>query len=322
MSNLTNGKSKDVALVLASGGAKGYAHIGAIEALQARGYNIKSVTGCSMGSLVGGMFAAGKLQETKELMLSVDFYKYFRLLDLGFSKDGLLKGDKVMNLLREIAPGSQIETLPTPFRAVSTDITHGREVLFDHGDLFDAIRASISIPGVFKPMRIDGAEFIDGGVMDPIPLQFAPRAEGDILVAVDINAHPDPAYDNHSTSLAQRADTLLDTLEQKSDTIPQIANNPWARDMLTKVRGKAKEMASEAAVSANKAKSAVTHVLAQYTNLSLVALTDMALRITPPDIHVAIPINRFSTFDFANAAEIIEDGRQRMNAALDDYEKA
>lgn len=317
---MPNSKSKDVSLVLASGGAKGYAHIGAIEALQDRGYNIKSVVGCSMGSLVGGMFAAGKLQETKELMLKVDFKEYFRLLDLNFSWDGALKGDRVINMLREIAPNSQIENLPIPFRAVATDITHGRETLFESGDLFDAIRASISIPGVFRPMRIGDSEFIDGGVMDPIPLQYARRTEGDILVAIDINAHPDPAYDRH-TSLATKVETILDNVSERKDTIPPITNNPRINDLLNRALDKAKEMTAEAEESAVKAKSAITRVLAQYTNLSLVALTDMALRITPPDVHVAIPINRFSTFDFANAAEIIDDGRQRMDAALDAYEK-
>ncbi|MCQ7926318.1 patatin-like phospholipase family protein, partial [Salmonella enterica] len=230
-------KSKNVALVLASGGAKGYAHIGAIEALQDRGYNIKSVTGCSMGSLVGGMYAAGKLNEARDLMLSVDFKKYFSLLDLNFSlldlnicRTGLLKGEKIIELLREMAPDSQIGSLTTPFRAVATDITHARETLFTSGDLFDAIRASISIPGVFRPMRIGDSEFIDGGVMDPLPLSHAPRTHGDILVAVDINAHPDPAY--NKTSIPQKLTALFDTVSTKMDTVPQLQDNVWVQNLL------------------------------------------------------------------------------------------
>lgn len=309
---MKNRKSKNVSLVLASGGAKGYAHIGAIETLLSRGYNIKSVTGCSMGSLVGGMFAAGKLEETREMMLSVDFAKYFELLDFNlFNWDGVLKGDRIIALLRSIATESKIESLPIAFRAVATDITHGREAVFDRGDMFDAIRASISMPGVFKPMRIDDIEYIDGGVMNPLPLSHAIRSENDILVAIDINGHADSYGTGHTVS-----DSLLGNIATLRTHVPPR----WA-SMLDNVMDKAKDISREMEENATHKKSHITKILTRYTNLSIVALTDMALRITPPDIHVAIPHNLFSTFDFANASKIIDEGRKRMEAALDAYER-
>lgn len=309
-------RSKNVALVLASGGAKGYAHIGAIETLISRGYNIKSVTGCSMGSLVGGMYAAGKLKETREIMLSVDFAKYFALLDFNILNwDGLLKGDKVVEQLRAIAPGSRIENLAIPFRAIATDITHDRETVFESGDLIDAIRASISMPGVFKPMRIGGTEYIDGGVMDPLPLSHAIRSEDDLLVAVDVNAHTAPQC-ARPASLISKMEMLSGSVDSLRDTIP-----PLGRSILDAVMSKAKGIAEKADKNASHAKSTITKILSEYTQLSIVSLTDMALRITPPDIHVAIPHNQFSTFDFANAANIIEEGSRRMEAALNTYER-
>ena len=168
-------KKRRVALVLAGGGARGVAHIGAIEELERQGFEISAVAGTSMGALVGGVYASGYLEPFKEWMRALDKYKVFSLVDFALSTEGLVKGDRVMEAMKELVPDVQIERMPVPFAAVAADLLTGDEVVLDSGGLYDAIRASISIPSVFRPVN-------------PLPLNRVRREEGDLLVAVDVSA--------------------------------------------------------------------------------------------------------------------------------------
>lgn len=181
-------EKRRAALVLAGGGARGIAHIGAIEELYAAGYEVTAVAGTSMGALVGGMFASGHLSLFKEWLCGLDARKVFDLVDLAWSAEGLVKGDRVMGALRELVPDRPIERLPIPFTAVATDVMTGDEVVLDRGSLYDAIRASISIPSVFRPVRRDGRILVDGAAVNPMPLDRVLRTPGDSLVAVDVSA--------------------------------------------------------------------------------------------------------------------------------------
>lgn len=149
-------KKRRVALVLAGGGARGVAHIGAIEELERQGFEISAVAGTSMGALVGGVYASGYLEPFKEWMRALDKYKVFSLVDFALSTEGLVKGDRVMEAMKELVPDVQIERMPVPFAAVAADLLTGDEVVLDSGGLYDAIRASISIPSVFRPVHRDG----------------------------------------------------------------------------------------------------------------------------------------------------------------------
>ena len=179
--------NKNVALVLSSGGPRGFAYIGAIEALEEHGYIITSVAGTSMGSLVGGIYAAGKLAEFKEWIYSLDAWEVFSLMDLSIGKNHFVKGDKVIDAIMQIVPNINIEDLPIPYCAVATDLYTGREVLFDYGPLFRAIRASISIPSLFRPVKFGLTTLIDGAITNCLPLNRVRRTEGDLLVAFDVN---------------------------------------------------------------------------------------------------------------------------------------
>ncbi len=181
------GKQK-AALVLSMGGARGIAHIGAIEELLRRGFEITSIAGSSMGAMVGAMYASGKMEECKEWLYSWDKRKMWELADLTLSRDGLVKGDRFIKELKRLIPDMNIEDLPVPYVAMATDITRDREVRFDSGSLHEAIRASISIPMLFRPLRKDGMVLIDGGILNPLPLNHVHRTEGDWLIAVDVNA--------------------------------------------------------------------------------------------------------------------------------------
>ena len=170
---------KDVALVLSSGGPRGWAYIGAIEELTRRGYDITSIAGTSIGSLVGGIYAAGKLEDVKEWLFTLDAWKVFDLMDLSLSMNHLVKGDKVIGALKEIVPDVNIEDLRIPYRAVAADLYTGEEVVFDQGPLFDAIRASISIPSLFRPVKYGYRTLVDGGIVNTMPIDKVVRKEND-----------------------------------------------------------------------------------------------------------------------------------------------
>lgn len=183
---------KRVALVLSGGGARGIAHIGAIEELQARGYEITSVAGTSMGAMVGGALAAGKLEELKQEALSMKRMRVLGLIDLSLGLDHVVGGKKVMRLLRRVVGDLRIEDLRIPFCCCATDLTTGEERVFRSGPLCSAIRASISIPGLFKPEEIGGHALVDGSVHNTLPLDRVERHKGDILMAVNVSAAQDP----------------------------------------------------------------------------------------------------------------------------------
>ena len=187
MDNLMN--TKDVALALSSGGARGLAHIGAIEELESNGYHITSIAGCSMGALIGGVYAAGKLEEFREWMKTIDRKKMLELTDFSFSINHLVKGNRIIEAIMDFVPDIAIEELPIPYCAVATDLKAGREVVIDKGSLFEAIRASISLPSFYEPVQRDDMILIDGGVINPIPLNRVKRIAGDILVGVDVSGH-------------------------------------------------------------------------------------------------------------------------------------
>ena len=178
---------KKVALALSSGGPRGFAYIGAIEELLARGYEITSVAGASAGSLVGGVFAAGGLEAFKRWLFRLDPMKVVTLMDFSISRNHLVKGERVIDAIREQVPEINIEDLPIPFTAIATDLFTGEEVIFREGPLFEAIRASISIPSMFRPVRWKDRTLIDGGIANTFPLNRVQRTEGDILVGFNVN---------------------------------------------------------------------------------------------------------------------------------------
>jgi len=177
-----------VCLVLSSGGARGIAAIAVIEELEKRGYHISSITGSSIGAVVGGVYALGYMQEYKRWVQSFSKYDVYRLLDISISRQGLMRGERIFKKMSEFIPDQPIEQLPLKFRAVATDLGNKCEYVFDTGSLFHAMRASVSIPTVIPPLIHDGLTLIDGGVMNPLPINCAPRKEGELLVVVNMNA--------------------------------------------------------------------------------------------------------------------------------------
>ncbi len=177
-----------VALVLGCGGARATAHIGVIRELEKQGYEISSISGTSMGALVGGIYAAGKLDEYESWLRSLSKMDIFNLVDFTLSTNGIIKADKVLREIKKIIPDHKIEELPIKFAAVATDLKLRKEVVITEGSLFEAIRASISIPMVITPLRKNDTLFVDGGVLNPVPTNRVSRQKGDILIAVNVNS--------------------------------------------------------------------------------------------------------------------------------------
>lgn len=181
------GDRKTVALVLGSGGARGLAHVGVIETLVELGYRIDYISGCSMGALVGGAYAAGRLDAYREWAVSLERRDIVSLLDFAFGWQGLFKGEKVIGVLRELIGAQNIEDLAIGYTAVATDLYDQREVWLNRGPLFDAIRASIAIPSLLTPWRYQGRLLVDGGLLNPVPIAPALNHATDLIVAVNLN---------------------------------------------------------------------------------------------------------------------------------------
>ena len=284
----------NVALVLSSGGARGLAHIGAIEELEAQGYRIRSIVGCSMGAIVGGMYAAGKLTEYKEWMQTIDKKKILSLLDISFSLDHLVKGEKIIEAMKEIVPDVKIEDLPIPFKAVATDWEKGQEVVFSKGSLYEAIRASISMPLFFDPVKRGGTTFVDGGILNPLPLNISKDMPGDIVVAVNVSG-----TGNGESSKVQEEKTKTKT-ETKSKA-------QTALDFLS---------------SLLPDETDVNYFTMSHRMIRMMIQKNAALNIElyKPDILVNIPMDLFGPFEYDHVDKISAYGREKMREALKNIE--
>lgn len=324
--------NKNVALVLSSGGPRGFAYIGAIEALEEHGYTITSIAGTSIGSLVGGIYAAGKLAEFKEWLYSLNAWEVFSLMDLSIGKNHFVKGERIIEAIMEIVPNVKIEDLPIPYRAVATDLYTGREVVFDHGPLFRAIRASISIPSLFRPVKYGLTTLIDGAIVNCLPLNRVERTEGDLLVAFDVND-----VDEEEISLILHREheaRLMDKrfeLEVHEELLDVIHDFKHDTDMsLIKRLKHAGSRSIEVLKDVFNYRRAFNEddsldygenyydLLDRTFSLMNHKNTELMLELYKPDILVKMPFDSYGEIsDYAKAREISDRGYQLMCEALE-----
>ena len=283
-------KTKNLALALSSGGARGLAHIGAIEELEAQGYHISSIAGCSMGALIGGVYAAGKLNEFREWMKTIDRKKMLALIDFSLSLNHFVKGTRIIEAIMEFVPDVNIEDLPIPYCAVATDLKSGREVMFRKGSLFKAIRASISLPSFYEPVKRNDMILIDGGIINPLPLNRVKRQNGDMLVGVDVSGHDYKAQWDELQRL---------TAIQKSE-----------KSLKTKIL----DMLIPDNIEFN-----YYTVLSRASSLMIRQNSILMARLMNPDILIDIQMNRYGTFDFDKSERLIAIGRQKASQAIDKF---
>lgn len=283
-----------VSLVLGSGGARGLAHIGVIQWLEENDYKIESISGCSMGALIGGIYAAGKLDEFEHWVRAVTKRDVVSLLDISWDRSGLVKGDKIINTLVDLVGNELIENLPIRYTAIASDITNEKEIWINSGSLFDAIRASISLPLLFTPHERKGVELIDGGVLNPVPI--APTFSDDTQITIAVNLggtvqsnqvsndrQAAPAED--SPAFHEKINGYIKRLQQE---IGSIGNIDWGVFDI-----------------ANQAFDAMQGTIAR-----------QKLAAYPPDYTIEIARNACGTLEFDRADEMIALGYKRAQETL------
>ena len=291
---------KQVALVLGSGGARGLAHIGVIEELEERGYQINQIAGSSMGALVGGVYAANHLADFKKWICNLDKFGVYNLMDFTLTTQGFIKGDKVFNEIKKFVLAARIEDLRIPFSAVAVDL-HGQVThRFHEGDLFEAIRASVAIPSVLTPVFLDDKILVDGGVMNPLPLDMVKKQDNQVVVAVDLNG------------LGKYIPVGKTDTKRKKEL--EREENRW----MTKINKVFSEFFPQ---SEKKKKHNYFEILNLSFDLMQSQLTVGVVSNHKPDILISIPKSAADTFAFFKGEELVEYGRAMAAKALDDFEK-
>jgi len=292
----TKSEGRTVSLVLGSGGARGLAHIGVIKYLEENNFQIKSISGCSIGSLIGGVYAAGKLDELEKWMRSIDKLDMASLLDLSWGNGGVFKGDKIIDTLIDLIGDVQIEEMPIPFTAVAANIETEKEVWFNSGSLFDAIRASVSLPLFFTPFEHQSELLIDGGILNPVPISPTTEDETDLTIAVNLGGAPESESESESEN------------ESESESESDLSFQDGIKKFLKRFQND--EDTSESKKwgmyeVANKSLDTMQGAIARYK-----------LAECPPDIEIKIARNACGTYDFDRAKEMIQLGYEKAESAL------
>ena len=294
----TENRNKTVSLVLGSGGARGLAHIGVIDWLNENGYQIQSIAGSSIGALIGGMYAAGKLDVYAQWVMALEKMDVIRLLDISFARKSLFKGNRVIEVLREMIGDYEIENLPISYTAVATDLHEQQEVWFNQGSLFDAIRASIAIPTIFTPHNYMGKTFLDGSLVNPVPIAPTLNDKTDITIAVDLNgkSQSKPVEEPKIEDKVIHGDGNVDGYHQRIiqfiNSLQSSPKAPAAKDLT------------------------LYEIIAKSMETMQAKITRLQLAAYSPDIVIVIPTNTCSFYEFYRAKELIDFGYQKAEEQL------
>lgn len=308
-----------VALVLGSGGARGYAHIGVIQVLKERGYEIAGISGCSMGALVGGLEASGKLDAYTDWVIGLGPRDVLRLVDPSPFGAGAIKLERVLNRMSEILDGARIEELPIPFTAIATDLGARREVWFTSGPVDVAIRASIAIPGVITPIMVNGRLLVDGAVLNPVPVDAIAGVDADFTLAVSLSGWTPRVFNASPAKASSEAAPPAEWLENFRRTAAGIFNTDWVAAFLARIGGRTGEAHEPAHPPYEPAPPGLG--IPEVANLAIDTMggliTRYRLAALPPDVLVTIPNDIAKSLEFHRAAELIELGRTKTEEALD-----
>lgn len=310
--------AKRVALALGSGGARGYAHIGVINELRDRGYDIVGIAGSSMGALVGGLQAAGSLDEFADWAKTLTQRAVLRLLDPSISAAGVLRAGKILDAVRDILGDATIEGLPIPYTAVATDLIAGKSVWLQHGPVDAAIRASIAIPGVIAPHVLDGRLLADGGILDPLPMAPISAVNADLTIAVSVSGTEADAGDDQlggdTRPTRERLNRLLRSTSALFDRLGTAAEQFDIPD----IDAEDNETDDELGYSARGLpKLGSFTVMMRSIDIAQAALARHQMAAYPPDLLIEVPRTACRSLDFHRAAEVIEVGHTLAAQALD-----
>ncbi|PKP46928.1 MAG: patatin [Bacteroidetes bacterium HGW-Bacteroidetes-1] len=279
---------QNVALVLSSGGSRGLAHIGVINELVKQGFQITSVSGSSVGSVIGGLYAMGKLHEYTEWVSTFNKMDIWGFMDFTLTTNGLLKGERVFDKMKTFIPDMNIEDMPIPFAAIATDILHEKEVVFTKGSFYEAARASVAIPAVFTPVKYTDTILVDGGVLNPIPIEHVLRKNGDILIVVNL-------YGEKKVDIPKEKNTNNGYLNRLMNTLLTLIS------------------------TGDKSSKGYYSLLSSTTSAMIHKIAKMSIEKHTPDMIINIPCDSANTFDFYKAKELIELGESTAKEAIINY---
>ncbi|AIZ32364.1 patatin-like phospholipase family protein [Pseudomonas sp. K1(2024)] len=340
--------SKRVALVLGSGGARGYAHIGVIEEIERRGYEIACIAGCSMGAVVGGIYAAGKLDEYRRWIESLDYLDVLRLVDVSF-RLGAIRGDKVFGQIRKIVGEMNIEQLRIPYTAVAADLTNQQEIWFQEGCLHQAMRASAAIPSLFTPVMQGNRMLVDGGILNPLPIVPVVSSHCDLIIAVNLNATNQKQYQlpvvERPAAFRMRFESVISSLgsrmpfrrkpaeqlmriEQEIVAERMSQSNPWLSDPTDQQgqpaaapeREGAPKSATGSFIIDNVGPASLLDLINQSFEVMQTSLAQYKIAGYPPDVLINVPKRVCRFFEFYKAPELIALGREIARDTLDGHE--
>lgn len=294
---------KKIGLALGGGSAKGCAHIGVIKALEENNIPIHIVSGTSIGSLIGGVYAAGHLQKLIDLAPTVNWQLILKHLDLAYPRQGLMSGKRVKNFLNGLIEVENIEDLKIPYCAIAADIKTASEVQFKSGNIVDAIRASISLPAIFTPVPHGDQLLADGGLINPLPINVLRNMGADIVIAVDLNHGPNRLIsDIESQTCLKKEDSFFDQLKSHYEEANQSVKEKIREWM------KADE-------------PAMFDMLGWSVNIMQDQITQKNLKDFPADILLRPELGFIRGIDFHKAEEMIEIGYNVTMGQMEEIEK-
>ncbi len=317
--------TRRVALVLGSGGARGYAHIGAIQVLKERGYEIAGIAGTSIGALIGGLEASGKLEQYTDWVTSLSARDVLRLMDATPFGAGAIKLERVLARMGEILDGARIEELPIPFTAVATDLGARREVWFTSGPVDVAIRASVAMPGVITPIMVNGRLLVDGGVLNPVPVDAVAAVDADFTMAISLSGWTPRDFHSTPAKTSSEASPPAEWLDHFLRSAAGIFENEWVASVLARFTRPAEPRPADSAPVPIEPPFEPAPPGLGIPEVASLALDTMGSMITryriaaqPPDLLVTVPGDIARTMDFHRAQELIAIGRELTTTALND----
>jgi len=294
-----------IGLVLGSGAARGFAHIGVMRALQAHGIKPDIIVGTSMGALIGGCYATDQLDTLEDWARSLTMRRIIGYLDVRIGGSGLIGGGRLANRLQESIGETTIENLPIRFAAIATEIGTGHEVWLTKGSLSLAVRASYALPGIFPPVQLGGRWLVDGALVNPVPVSAARALGARVVIAVNMDAD----RFGRGTTIASHGAAL-------TDVPPGAAEH--ARNGFARLRGMfTAERALKRQIISGDSRPSFSTVMVESFNIMQDRLTRMRLAGDPPDVHITPRIGHIGWLDFHRAAESITVGRAATEKAID-----
>jgi len=294
-----NNKHK-ASLVLGSGAARGLAHIGVIKCLEEHNYDVRSVAGSSMGALIGGIYAAGELDLYTDWVTTLKTRDIVKLLDLSFSKDSFFKGERIIEVLKDMVGDRNIEELPIGYTAVATDLNEQKEIWFTQGSLFEAIRASIAIPMIFSPVKISNRLLVDGGIINPIPIAPTLHDNTELTIAVVLDGQPEIYQQYSKNNRNSETDESKSTYRQKID---KYIDNLLSKNSYVN----------------NREQLGAFNLITQSMETMQTSIARYKIAAYPPDIVIEVPRNICLWYEFDRAQELISFGYNRAQKALANY---